>query len=155
MRRMAAVLLLVALGACASGPRSMHVVPYTLGTPAFPGGDAIELDEIAGTRGRLEVGGVYVVSGHARVVSPDGARLAINSTGTDNGLRTEGYKSVVLPHGESEFHLALAVLAEGDLHITLSPVSDTWSNHPFGGVYFRDPERPFLHGGVQTISVAE
>ena len=133
----------------------MHVVPYALGTPAFPGGDVIEIDEIAGTRPRLEVGGVYVISGHARVVSHDGARLALFSTGTGNAVKTRGYQSVEVPRGDSEFHLAVAVLADGDLHLTLSPVSDTWSNHPFGGVYFRDPMRPFLHGGVQEVSAAK
>ena len=152
MRRTAVLLGSLVLAACASAPRSMHAVPFALGTPVFTGGDAITIDEIAGTRPRLEVGGVYVVSGHARVESHDGARLALYSTGRDNGVRTQGYQNVLLPRGESEFHLAVAVRADGDLHVTLAPVSDTWSNDPFGGVYFRDPARPFLFGGVQQVS---
>ncbi len=154
MRRVA-LLGSLALAACASVPRSMHAVPFVTGTPAFRGGDAITIDEIAGTRPRLEVGGVYVVTGRARVQSHDGARLALYSTGRDNGVRTQGYQNVVVPRGESEFHLAVAVLADGDLHLTLSPVTDKWSNDPFGGVYFRDPARPFLYGGVQQVSDPE
>ena len=78
MRRVATLVGLLALAACASTatPKSVRVVPFAFGTPAFSGGDSIEIEEIVGTRPRLEVGGVYVVSGRARVASHDGARVA-------------------------------------------------------------------------------
>ncbi len=152
MHRVALTVGLLALGACASAPKSVRVVPFTLGTPAFSTGDSIDIEEIVGTRPRLEVGGVYLVSGRTRVESHDGARLALYSTGSDDGVRTQGYQTVVVPRGETAFHLAVAVLADGDLHLSLAPTDDTWSNHPFGGIYFRDPDRPFLFGGVQRVS---
>jgi hypothetical protein len=49
----------VALAGCATAPRSVVVVPFVTGAPVFPLGDGIEIEEIAGTRPRLEVGGVY------------------------------------------------------------------------------------------------
>lgn len=152
MHRIVLTVGLFALGACASAPRSVHVVPFALGTPVFRAGDSIDIDEIVGTRPRLEVGGVYLVSGRARVGSHDGARLALYSTGADNRVRTQGYQSVVVPRGETAFHLAVALLADGDLHLMLAPTDDTWSNDPFGGIYFRDPDRPFLFGGVQRVA---
>lgn len=154
MRVVAVLLGSLALGACATAPKTVTVVPFALGAPTFAAGDSIEIDEIVGTRPRLEVGGVYVLSGRALVASPDGARVSVHSTGNDNRLRTKGHNSVVVPEGESEFRLAVAILADGDLHITLARPHDEWANDPFGGVYFRDPGRPFLFGGVQYVRAA-
>jgi hypothetical protein len=35
----------------------------------------------------------------------------------------------------------------------LSAADDPYANETFGGVYFRDPDRPFLFGGVQRVDV--
>jgi hypothetical protein len=118
-----------------------------MGTPGFPKGDAVIIDEVVGTKPKLEVGGVYIVSGRVQLGSRDDARVAIYSTGTGNEHRTSGYHSVVVPKGETPFHFAFAILADGDLNISLTRPEDTWSNDCFGEVYFRDPTRPFLYGG--------
>ena len=154
MRPCAILLTGALLASCATVPKTAHAVPFALGAPAFSGGDAIVIDEIVGTRPRLEVGGVYLVSGRAKVRSHDGARIALYSTGADDGVRTRGDQRSVLPRGESEFRLGVEIVADGDLHLTLAPLDDEWSNDPFGGVYFRDPARPFLFGGVQEVAAS-
>jgi hypothetical protein len=153
MFRQVALCVGLTLAGCATAPRSVGLVPFVTGAPVFPLGDGIEIEEIAGTRPRLEVGGVYVVTGRARLVSRDQARVALFSTGSGNATRTEGYRSVEIPKGESEFHLAIAIVADGDLHLMLSAADDPYANETFGGVYFRDPDRPFLFGGVQRVDI--
>jgi hypothetical protein len=155
MVRALLLLGLLASSACVTRPRTVRDVPFTMGTPGFPTGDSVEITGIAGTRSRLEVGGVYVVSGRVHLVSRDDARVALYSTGEGNQVRTEGFRSVVVPKGESTFDFAIAILADGDLNLTLSPTEDTWSNDAFGEVYFRDPDRPFLYGGIPRVSDAE
>ena len=91
------------------------------------------------------------MSGRVRLSSRDDARVTINSTGMGNERRTSGYKSVVVPKGETPFSFAFAILSDGDLNISLSRAEDTWSNDSFGEVYFRDPTRPFLYGGEPRI----
>jgi len=153
MLRLAALWAGLVLPGCATAPRSVVVVPFVTGPPVFPLGDGIEIEEIAGTRPRLEVGGVYVVTGRVRLISRDRARVDLFSTGGDDATRTEGYRSVEIPKGESEFHLAIAIRADGDLHLMLSAADDPYANETFGGVYFRDPDRPFRFGGVQRVDV--
>ena len=147
MRQRLLLFLSAALAACATAPRSVHVVQFAMGTPSFPPGDAVVIDEVVGTKPKLEVGGVYIVSGRAHLSSRDEARVAVYSTGTGNERRTSGYQSVVIPRGETPFSFAFAILSDGDLNLSLSPAEDRWSNDSFGEVYFRDPTRPFLYGG--------
>jgi hypothetical protein len=146
------------LVACAATPRSVTVVPFVTGPPMFASGDSIEIEEIVGTRVRLEVGGAYIVSGHATLASRDSARLALYSTGSgdpaDDGPRTEGSKNVVIERGTTVFHFTVTILRDGDLHLILAPAEDEWANQSIGGIYFRDPQRPFLYGGVERLAEA-
>ena len=148
MRNRLLLILCATLGACATSPQSVYVVPIVMGTPDFPAGDVVVIDEVVGTRPELEVGGVYILTGRVRLCSRDEARVAISSTGTGSERRTSGYQSIVVSRGETPFSFAFAILSDGDLNLSLSRAEDTWSNDAFGEVYFRDPTRPFRYGGV-------
>jgi hypothetical protein len=143
MRNSAHLTLCVAalvFGACAT-PSTVGSVPVVQKPQGFSAGDEIVIEEIVGSVPHLEAGGVYLLTGRYSLRSRPSARIALFSTGSDNEFRTKGYKNVVVERGGDRFHLAFAVLGDGDLHVSMYEADDEYGNGAaLGDVYFRSRE---------------
>ncbi len=132
--------------ASTTAPTTVELVPVVEKRLGFVADDEIEILEVVGSRPRLEVGGVYLLTGRYALRSRPAARIALYSTATVNTLRTHGYKSQVVEAGNGRFHFAFALLGDGDLHISVYEADDEYGNGPgLGHVYFRSPDRAFLY----------
>jgi len=132
-------------GCAATSMRATVAVPVVEERLGFSAGDEIVIEEIVGSVPQLEVGGVYLLTGRYSLRSRPSARIVLFSTGSDNRFRTRGYKNIVVEKGDERFHLAFAVVGDGDLHISMHEADDEYGNgRSIGDIYFRSPDRPFL-----------
>lgn len=105
----------------------------------FQVGDSIEIDRIEGTASTLMPGHTYSITGHYTLSSCDQAQLHVYAT---NG-ETQSKQGPVVKRGSGRFTRTFKFIEDGYPHLSYYP---TGGGSGFGGVYFRNPDGPILHG---------
>lgn len=110
------------------------VLDVERGSTSTKAGDAIEIQEVRGTRPQLEQGGTYLVRGTYTLSSADEATLLFSVTAERPGEGcTSGNSrgSIRASKGSGEFELATVVPYQGKPHVTFYVDGQNG-----GGVYF-------------------
>lgn len=117
----------------ASAVNTSQVVPFTIGTSFFQGGDSITIDEIDGTTNTFMVGNVYQIKGTYNLVSQAKAYLAAE-VAADQGFSPkhapidgtqpfEGTNQMMVEKGQGRFALVLRMTDEGSPHLSFYQAS--------------------------------
>jgi RNA polymerase sigma factor (sigma-70 family) len=118
--------------------RFKYKIPFEIGSTEFKEGGRIEIEEVWGTRPRIEVGGQYIVRG--KYVLPHGERGKLYFYETANGEwgRTPtadmDLQAVDLDKETGEFQLVHGMAGPGNFHLYLAS-PDKYSRY-FANVYF-------------------
>jgi RNA polymerase sigma factor (sigma-70 family) len=118
--------------------RFKYKIPFEIGATEFKEGGRIEIEEVWGTRPRIEVGGQYIVRG--KYVLPHGKRGKLYFYETANGewgrtpTANMDLQTVDLDEETGEFQLAHGMAGPGNFHLYLAS-PDKYSRM-FANVYF-------------------
>jgi hypothetical protein len=112
-----------------------YVIPYELGTSAFPAGDRITITSLRGNRSHLETGGAYLVEGSYTLASAESALLLFSCTTHGPSGRTpitEG-QELKITRGSGTFSLKHVTPCDGWFHVSFYTGNE---GHSHGGIYF-------------------
>ena len=118
--------------------RLKYRVPFEIGSTETKEGGRIEIEEILGTRPRIEVGGQYLVRGKYKLPAGQRGTLYFYETATGNWGREPtanmDLQQITLDKPSGEFTLLHGMQGPGYFHLYLaSPVK---YSHYFANVYF-------------------
>jgi RNA polymerase sigma factor (sigma-70 family) len=118
--------------------RLKYKVPFEIGDAEFKEGGHIEIEEVWGTRPRIEVGGQYMVRG--KYALPHGERGKLYFYETANGdwghepTADVDLQTVNLDKETGEFTLVHGMMGPGNFHLYMA--SPNKYSHYFANVYF-------------------
>ncbi|HEX3601322.1 MAG TPA: sigma-70 family RNA polymerase sigma factor, partial [Lacipirellulaceae bacterium] len=119
--------------------RFKYKVPVEIGQTEFKDGGRIEIEEIWGTRPKIEVGGQYIVRGKYTLPPGEKGRLYFYETSNGQWGREPtsdvDLQKVDLDKETGEFTLVHGMMGPGSFHLYLAS-PDKYS-HYFANVYFR------------------
>jgi uncharacterized protein len=125
----------------AANEKLRYAVPFELGSSAFAPGDNITINEVSGTKRKIEIGGTYSVRGTYTLTSRDEALLAFfdTSIGYSGPTSVDPKQTVRIKKGTGSFYLVKTMTDDGYLHVSFYDGPD------FGGVYFGQGDRVYHH----------
>lgn len=139
MRALVGAALVVA--SCASsqpfgpvGEQFRHRVPFEVGRTEIVEGNAITIEQVWGTRRKIEVGGSYVVTGTYRLAAESGELIFWQTAKNwDNSGPDIDTQAISVPRGEGRFSLLHDMPGPGYFHLVLRAdgreVADVYFGH--------------------------